>query len=82
MHSKDSRSFARPEFLVLRFEVEVIQAIKILGTDLTGATSVSFNGTPAVFKVVPGGSEIRTKIAVRCNHRYRPSDNTKGHAPG
>jgi uncharacterized repeat protein (TIGR03803 family) len=27
-------------------------AIKILGTDLTGATSVTFNGTAAVFKVV------------------------------
>ena len=27
-------------------------AVKILGTDLTGATSVTFNGTAAVFKVV------------------------------
>jgi uncharacterized repeat protein (TIGR03803 family) len=27
-------------------------AVKILGTDLTGATSVSFNGTAAVFTVV------------------------------
>jgi uncharacterized repeat protein (TIGR03803 family) len=36
--------------------------IKILGTDLTGATSVSFNGTPAVFTVVHGGTEIRTKV--------------------
>ena len=27
-------------------------AVKILGTNLTGATRVSFNGTPAVFKVV------------------------------
>jgi uncharacterized protein (TIGR03437 family) len=26
--------------------------VKILGTDLTGATSVSFNGTAAVFAVV------------------------------
>jgi hypothetical protein len=26
--------------------------VRILGTDLTGATSVTFNGTPAVFKVV------------------------------
>jgi hypothetical protein len=26
--------------------------IKILGTDLTGATSVTFNGTPAAFKVL------------------------------
>jgi uncharacterized protein (TIGR03437 family) len=27
-------------------------AVKILGTDLTGATSVRFNGTAAVFTVV------------------------------
>ena len=27
-------------------------AVKILGTDLTGATSVKFNGTAAVFTVV------------------------------
>jgi uncharacterized protein (TIGR03437 family) len=27
-------------------------AVKILGTDLTGATKVSFNGTAAVFEVV------------------------------
>lgn len=26
--------------------------IRILGTDLTGATSVSFNGTPAAFNVI------------------------------
>jgi uncharacterized repeat protein (TIGR03803 family) len=26
--------------------------VKILGTDLTGATGVSFNGTAAVFKVI------------------------------
>jgi uncharacterized repeat protein (TIGR03803 family) len=31
---------------------KVGKAIKILGTDLTGATSVTFNGTPAVFKVL------------------------------
>jgi uncharacterized repeat protein (TIGR03803 family) len=29
-------------------------AVKILGTNLTGATSVAFNGTPAVFTVVSG----------------------------
>ena len=28
------------------------KVIKILGTDLTGATSVTFNGSPAVFKVI------------------------------
>jgi len=31
---------------------EVGTAVRILGTDLTGATSVSFNGTAAVFKVI------------------------------
>lgn len=37
------------------------QAVKILGTGLTGATNVSFNGTAAVFKV-PSGSEITTAV--------------------
>jgi uncharacterized repeat protein (TIGR03803 family) len=36
-------------------------AVKILGTDLTGATSVSFNGTVAKFKVV-SSSEITTTV--------------------
>ncbi len=36
-------------------------AVKILGTDLTGATSVTFNGTAAVFKVA-SSSEISTKV--------------------
>jgi len=36
-------------------------AVKILGTDLTGATSVTFNGTAAVFKVV-SASLITTNI--------------------
>jgi len=35
--------------------------VRILGTDLTGATSVSFNGTPAVFTVV-SSSEITTTV--------------------
>jgi len=34
--------------------------VKILGTDLTGATSVSFNGTAAVFKVVSSSLIITT----------------------
>jgi hypothetical protein len=41
-------------------------AVKILGTDLTGATSVSFNGTAAVFKVV-SSSEITTKVPAGAN---------------
>jgi uncharacterized repeat protein (TIGR03803 family) len=36
-------------------------AVKILGTNLTGATSVSFNGTVAVFEVV-SSSEITTTV--------------------
>lgn len=37
------------------------QSVIILGTDLTGATSVTFNGTPATFTVV-SATEITTKI--------------------
>jgi uncharacterized repeat protein (TIGR03803 family) len=40
---------------------EVGAAVKILGTNLTGATSVTFNGTPAVFEVV-FSSEITTTV--------------------
>jgi hypothetical protein len=36
-------------------------AVKILGTDLTGATSVTFNGTAATFTVV-SASEIETTV--------------------
>ena len=36
-------------------------AIRILGTDLTGATSVTFNGTAAKFHVV-SKSEIETNV--------------------
>jgi uncharacterized repeat protein (TIGR03803 family) len=36
-------------------------AVKILGTDLTGATGVSFNGTAATFSVV-SSSEIKTTV--------------------
>ena len=40
---------------------EVGRPIRILGTDLTGATSVTFNGTAAVFKVV-SSSLITTTV--------------------
>jgi uncharacterized repeat protein (TIGR03803 family) len=36
-------------------------AVRILGTDLTGATSVTFNGTAATFKVI-SKSEIKTNV--------------------
>ena len=42
---------------------KVKAAVKILGTDLTGATSVTFNGTAATFKVV-SSSEITTNVPV------------------
>ena len=35
-------------------------AVKVLGTNLTGATSVSSNGTAAVFKVVSSSSITTT----------------------
>lgn len=37
--------------------------VKILGTNLTGATAVSFHGTAAVFTVV-SGAEISTRVPV------------------
>ena len=40
---------------------KVGEGIRILGTDLTGAISVSFNGTAAAFKVV-SPSEIETRV--------------------
>ncbi len=40
---------------------KVKAAIKILGTNLTGATSVTFNGTEATFKVA-SSSEITTNV--------------------
>ncbi len=39
---------------------KVGDAVKILGTDLTGATSVTFNGTSAVFDVVSSASITTT----------------------
>jgi hypothetical protein len=39
---------------------KVGMAVKILGTNLTGATSVTFNGTAAVFKVVAGSLNTTT----------------------
>lgn len=36
-------------------------AVRILGTDLTGTTDVTFNGTPATFKVV-SSTEILTAV--------------------
>jgi uncharacterized protein (TIGR03437 family) len=40
---------------------QVGKAVKILGTNLTGATSVTFNGTAAAF-MVKSKSEITTTV--------------------
>ena len=40
---------------------KALTAVVILGTNLTGATSVTFNGVSAVFKVV-SSSEITTTV--------------------
>ena len=40
---------------------KVASAVKILGTNLTGSTAVTFNGKPATFKVV-SATEITTKV--------------------
>jgi uncharacterized repeat protein (TIGR03803 family) len=40
---------------------KVASAVKILGTNLTGATAVAFNGKPATFTVV-SATEITTKV--------------------
>jgi uncharacterized repeat protein (TIGR03803 family) len=42
---------------------KVGQHVAILGTDLTGATSVTFNGTPATFTVV-SSTEISTTVPI------------------
>jgi uncharacterized repeat protein (TIGR03803 family) len=41
---------------------EVGSKVKILGTHLTGATAVSFNGTPASFKVCTSGKALDTSV--------------------
>jgi uncharacterized repeat protein (TIGR03803 family) len=41
---------------------KVGRAVVILGNNLTGSTSVTFNGTPASFTVVPAGTAIKTTV--------------------
>jgi hypothetical protein len=38
--------------------------VSILGTDLTGASSVTFNGTPATFTVNTTGSAITSMVPI------------------
>jgi hypothetical protein len=61
---------------------EVGEVVKILGNDLTGAASVSFNGTPAVFKVsasslitttVPAGLRLHIVSYLRSGGWRRPA---------
>ena len=58
---------------------EVGAVVKILGTDLTGATSVSFNGTAAAFTVVapslitatvPAGATTGTVQVTKCAYVF------------
>ncbi|HXM41403.1 MAG TPA: choice-of-anchor tandem repeat GloVer-containing protein, partial [Bryobacteraceae bacterium] len=51
----------RPFVKTLPHYGNVGTAITILGTDLTGTTSVSFNGTPAAFNIV-SATEITTTV--------------------
>ena len=46
---------ARPDFGMAG------RIIQILGNDLTGTTSVTFNGTPAAFKVICG-THIKAEV--------------------
>jgi uncharacterized repeat protein (TIGR03803 family) len=54
-------------------------AVKILGTDLTGAASVSFNGTGATFTVV-SSSEIKTTVPAGATTGKGRGKNTRPHA--
>ncbi len=50
-------------FVALRTSFGVVGAtVTILGTDLTGATSVTFNGTPATFTVNSTGTAITATV--------------------
>lgn len=53
--------------------------VKILGTDLTGATSVSLNGTAAVFTVV-SPSLITTIVPAGGDHRQGRGGHPQRHA--
>ena len=53
-------------------------AVKILGTNLTGATSVTFNGTAAVFKVV--SASLITTTVPTARPPARLGEDTQGNA--
>jgi len=55
-------------------------AVKILGTDLTGATSVTFNGTAAVFEVVSSSLINHNQSAGWRDDRHSPGGDTQWHA--
>ena len=59
-------------------------AVNILGYDMTGATSVTFHGTPAVFTVV-SSSLITTTVPAGAHtgtvHVSTPQGNLKSNVP-
>lgn len=63
---------------------KVGKAVIILGTNLTGTSSVSFHGTPATFKVV-SGSEIKTTVPAGATtgkvHVVTPSHRLSSNVP-
>jgi uncharacterized repeat protein (TIGR03803 family) len=58
---------------------KVGMAVRILGNNLTGATSVTFNGTAANFKVV-SKTEMTTTVSDGRDYRDGQSDEREGHA--
>jgi uncharacterized repeat protein (TIGR03803 family) len=49
---------------------KVAEAVNILGTNLTGATGVAFNGTPQLTFTVVSGSEITTTVPTGATSGY------------
>jgi uncharacterized repeat protein (TIGR03803 family) len=52
----------RPFVKTLPTSGKVGASVKILGTDLTGASRVTFNGTPATFTISATGTSISTTL--------------------
>jgi uncharacterized protein (TIGR03437 family) len=53
--------------------------IQILGTNLTNATSVTFDGTPAAFTIV-SSSQITATVPAGRENRKAPSGHAQRHA--
>jgi uncharacterized repeat protein (TIGR03803 family) len=67
----------RPFVMTLPGSAKVGTVIKILGTNLTGATSVTFNGTTAAFTVV-SGSEITATVPTGATSGFISVATSKG----